>query len=93
MAAVDETRERSKTKQEIDQKLPKRFHFTWNNKVILNYNNFSFRPMEWTEEKDVFMLREMLGSNVFAHKKGSPARGLAWEAIVSTLNGLESQEF
>ena len=49
--------------------------------------------MEWTEEKDVFMLREMLGSNVFAHKKGSLAHGLAWEAIVSTLNGLESQEF
>ena len=39
------------------------------------------------------MLREMFGSNVFAHNKGSPARGLAWEAIVSTLNGLESQEF
>ena len=48
--------------------------------------------MEWKEEKDVFMLREMLGSNVFAHKKGSPARGLAWEAIVLTLNGLEYQE-
>ena len=61
--------------------------------MILNYDNFSLRPMEWTEEKDVFMLREMLGSNVFAHKKGSPARGLAWEAIVSTLNELESQEF
>ena len=44
------------------------------------------------EEKDVFMLREMFGSNVFAHNKGSPARGLAWEAIVSTLNGSESQE-
>ena len=39
------------------------------------------------------LTREMLGSNVFAHKKGSPAHGLAWEAIVSTLNGLESQEF
>jgi len=38
------------------------------------------------------MLREMLGSNVFAHKKGSPARGLAWETIVLTLNGLESEE-
>ena len=49
--------------------------------------------MEWTEEKDVFMLREMLCFNVFAHKKGSSARGLAWEAIVSTVNGLESQEF
>ena len=60
---------------------------------MLNYDNFSFRPMKWTEEKDVVMLREMLGSNVFAHKKGIPARGLDWEAIVSTLNGLESQEF
>ena len=25
--------------------------------------------MEWTGEKDVFMLREMFGSNVFALKK------------------------
>ena len=49
--------------------------------------------MELMEEKDVFMLREMLSSSVFAHKKGSPAHGPAWEAIVSTLNGLESQEF
>ena len=31
MAAGDETRERAKTKQEIEQKLPKSFHFTWNN--------------------------------------------------------------
>ena len=49
--------------------------------------------MEWTGEKDVFMLREMFGSNVFALKKGSPARGLAWESVVSMLNGMESQEF
>lgn len=29
---------------------------------------------------------------MFSLKKGSPARGLAWEAIVLTLNGLEYQE-
>ena len=38
--------------------------------------------MEWSEEHDVLFLREMLARNVFGAKKGSPARGLAWEAIV-----------
>ena len=49
--------------------------------------------MEWSEEHDVLLLREMLGSNVFLVKKGSPARGLAWEAIVDRLNGMESPKF
>ena len=38
--------------------------------------------MEWSEEHDVLFLKEMLARNVFGAKKGSPARGLAWEAIV-----------
>lgn len=49
--------------------------------------------MEWTEEHDVLLLREILGSNVFVVKKGSPARGLAWEAIVESLNKIESPKF
>lgn len=49
--------------------------------------------MEWTGEKDVFMLREIFGSNVFALKKGSPARGLAWESLVSTLNEWSLKSF
>ena len=49
--------------------------------------------MEWSEEHDVLLLREILGSNVFLVKKGSPARGLAWEAIVERLNRMESPNF
>ena len=49
--------------------------------------------MEWSEEHDVLLLREMLGSSVFLVKKGSPARGLAWEAIVERLNRMESPKF
>ena len=54
---------------------------------------FHSRPMEWSEEHDVLFLREMLARNVFGTKKGSPARGLAWEAIVDSLNGIHSPKF
>ena len=47
---------------------------------------FHSRPMEWSEEPDVLFLREMLARNVFGTKKGSPARGLALEALVDSLN-------
>ena len=49
--------------------------------------------MEWSEEHDVLFLREMLARNVFGTKKGSPARGLAWEAIVDSLNEIHSPKF
>ena len=49
--------------------------------------------MEWSEEHDVLFLREMLARNVFGTKKGSPARGLAWEAIVDSLNEIRSPKF
>ena len=54
---------------------------------------FHSRPMEWSEEHDVLFLREMLARNVFGTKKGSPARGLAWEAIVDSLNEIHSPKF
>ena len=54
---------------------------------------FYSRPMEWSEEYDVLFLREILARNVFATKKGSPARGLAWEAVVDSLNEIHSPEF
>ena len=54
---------------------------------------FHSRPMEWSEEHDVLFLREMLARNVFGTKKGSPARGLAWEAIVDSLNEIRSPKF
>ncbi|XP_073234214.1 uncharacterized protein [Porites lutea] len=51
------------------------------------------KPMEWSEEHDVLFLREMLARNVFGTKKGSPARGLAKEAIVDSLNEIHSPKF
>ena len=54
---------------------------------------FHSRPMEWSEEHDVLFLREMLARNVFGTKKGSPACGLAWEAIVDSLNEIHSPKF
>ena len=41
----------------------------------------------------MLFLREMLARNVFGTKKGSPARGLAWEAIVDSLNEIHSPKF
>ena len=38
-------------------------------------------------------MRERLARNVLGVKKGSPARGLAWEAIVDSLNGIHSPKF
>ena len=54
---------------------------------------FHSGPMEWSKEHDVLFLREMLARNVFGTKKGSPARGLAWEAIVDSLNEIHSPKF
>ena len=53
---------------------------------------FHSRPMEWSEEHVLF-LREMVARNVFGTKKGSPAPGLAWEAIVDSLNEIHSPKF
>ena len=50
-------------------------------------------PMEWNEERDVLFLREMLARNIFGAKKRSPARELAWEAIVDSLNEIYSPKF
>ncbi|XP_068701218.1 uncharacterized protein [Montipora foliosa] len=49
--------------------------------------------MEWREEHDVLFLREMLARNIVGTKKGSHARGLAWEAIVDSLNEIHSPKF
>ena len=38
-------------------------------------------------------LREMLARNIFGAKKRSPARELAWEAIVNSLNEIYSPKF
>ena len=54
---------------------------------------FHSGPMEWSKEHDVLFLREMLARNVLGTKKGSPTRGLAWEAIVDSLNEIHSPKF
>ena len=50
--------------------------------------------MEWSEEHDVLFLREMLiARNVLGTRKGSPSRGLAWEAIVDSPYEIHSPIF
>ena len=49
--------------------------------------------MEWSEEHDVVFLREMLARNVFGTRERSPACGLAWEAVVDSLNEIHPPKF
>ena len=50
---------------------------------------FHSRPMEQSEEHD----ERNASKNYFGAKKGSPARGLAWEAMVDSLNEIHSPKF
>ena len=45
--------------------------------------------MTWYEEKDLTLMREILGSDIFSFKAGSRERGNAWQHIAETLNLLE----
>lgn len=49
--------------------------------------------MEWTDEHDVLMLREMVVSDIFSFKKGSVSRGDAWESVAEKLNEIDSPKF
>ena len=49
--------------------------------------------MEWTDEHDVLMLREMIVSDLFSFKKGSVGRGDAWDFIAEKLNQIDSPQF
>ena len=49
--------------------------------------------MEWTEQHDVLMLREMMVSDIFLFKKGSVSRGVAWDSIAEKLNQSDSPKF
>ena len=44
--------------------------------------------MEWTEDHDLLLMREMMISDLFLYKNGSPNRGLVWDSIVEN-NGNE----
>ena len=49
--------------------------------------------MEWTDEHDVLMLREMIVSDLFSFKKGNVGRGDAWDFIAEKLNQIDSPQF
>ena len=49
--------------------------------------------MEWTDEHDVLMLREMVVCDVFSFKKGSVSRGDAWDSIAEKLNEIDAPQF
>ena len=51
---------------------------------------FASRAMEWTEEHDAILLREILASYLFSFKKGSMSRGKRLECIAETLNQLKT---
>ena len=43
-------------------------------------------PVEWTDEHDLLLLKEMVLSDVFSFKKGSVSRGDACYSIAEKLN-------
>ena len=49
--------------------------------------------MEWTDDHDILLLREMIASELFQFKKGSPDRGKIWESIQERLNKLDHPKF
>ena len=49
--------------------------------------------MEWTDQHDVLMLREIIVRNVFSFKKGSVSRGNVWDSIAEKLNQIDSPQF
>ncbi|XP_046861466.1 uncharacterized protein LOC124454745 [Xenia sp. Carnegie-2017] len=51
------------------------------------------KKMEWTDEHDLLLMREMMVSDLFQYKKGSPNRGLVWDSIVENLNKTEAPVF
>ena len=48
--------------------------------------------MEWTDQHDVLMLREMIVRDVFSFKKESVSRANAWESIAEKLNQIDSNQ-
>ena len=51
------------------------------------------RVMEWSDEHDLIMLKEMVSREIFSFKKGSPDRGKTWESIQEFLNQIENPNF
>ena len=49
--------------------------------------------MEWTEQHDCCLCKEILVLEPFKLKKGSIGRGQIWEKIANNLNGLQLPRF
>ena len=49
--------------------------------------------MEWTDDKDVILLREMLVSDLFTYKNGTTKKGKVWDDISDKLNAMTSLDF
>jgi len=56
-------------------------------------SNGKAKAMEWTEDHDVILLREILASDLFSFKKGSVARGERRESIAEKLNQVKTISF
>ena len=49
--------------------------------------------MAWTDDHDILLLREMIASELFQFKEGSPDRDKIWESIQERLNKLDHPKF
>ena len=45
--------------------------------------------MQWNDDKDVLLMREVLGKSVLILKPGSQERGQAWQRVADELNALD----
>ena len=49
--------------------------------------------MDWTEEKDVYLCREIIVREPFKYKKGSVDKGRIWTEIADSLNSCKELQF
>ncbi|KAK2564123.1 hypothetical protein P5673_012355 [Acropora cervicornis] len=49
--------------------------------------------MEWTDDRDILLIREMTASELFQFKKGSPDRGKICASIQERLNKFDHPKF
>ena len=61
------------------------------NNTIFHF--FFISSMEWTDDHDKILLREIIATDLFLYKKGSPDRGKIWETIVERLNKVDQPKF
>ena len=45
--------------------------------------------MQWDDEKDILLLREIAGNGILLHKQGSRERGQGWSAVADVINTLD----